>query len=180
MWHVLRLPMVFFSQRLAGDIALRQESNEIISETLIGKIAPMLLNAVMIIIYLTVLLSYSVLLTVIGLATILINILLTIYISNKRMNIARVQMRDSGKLAAATVSGIEMIETIKASGAENGFFERWAGFQANTISAMVRHMNLSAYIGGIPTFVSSLSAVIILISGTYLIMQAAPISRNLK
>ena len=37
-------------------------------------------------------------------------------------------MRDSGKLAGATVAGIEMIETIKASGAENGFFEKWAGY----------------------------------------------------
>ena len=34
------------------------------------------------------------------------------------MNITRVQMRDAGKLAGATVAGIEMIETIKASGAE--------------------------------------------------------------
>lgn len=35
-------------------------------------------------------------------------------------------MRDAGKLAGTTVAGIEMIETIKASGAENGFFEKWA------------------------------------------------------
>ena len=31
-------------------------------------------------------------------------------------------MRDSAMLSAATVAGIEMIETIKASGAENGYF----------------------------------------------------------
>ena len=83
--------------------------------------APLLLNAGMMIFYLVVMIRYSLMLTLIGLASVLINFGLSTIISKKRINITRVQMRDSGKLAGATVAGIEMIETIKASGAEDGY-----------------------------------------------------------
>ena len=128
-WHVLRLPMEFFSQRMAGDIAARQSSNELIAETLISQLAPVLLNLAMLVFYLVVMIKYSLLLTAVGLAVTFINMWVARIISKKRVNITRAQMRDSGKLAATTMSGIEMIETIKASGAENGDFERWAGFR---------------------------------------------------
>lgn len=71
-------------------------------------------------------LQYSPLLTVIGLFTAVLNLAVTQYVSGKRINLARAQMRDAGKLAATALSGIEMIETIKASGAENGFLSAGA------------------------------------------------------
>ncbi len=170
-WHVIRLPMEFFSQRMAGDIAQRQAANETIAETLISKIAPLLLSGLLTLFYLTVMIRYSPLLTAIGVGAIGINILLAAVISQKRTNIARVEMRDSGNLAGTTVSGIEMIETIKASGAENGFFERWAGFQASLQSAQMRVLRVSMYLGGIPPLVSSLASITVLVTGVYLIMQ---------
>ena len=39
-------------------------------------------------------------------------------------------MQEKGKVESTTTSGIEMIETIKAAGAENGFFEKWSGYIA--------------------------------------------------
>lgn len=59
-------------------------------------------------------------------------------ISQKRVNITRMQMRDAGKPAGATVAGIEMIETIKAGGAENGYFEKWPGYQPGVNTREVR------------------------------------------
>ena len=56
------------------------------------------------------------------------------------MNIARVQTRDAGKLESTTVNGIAMIETIKASDAENGFFQKWAGYQASVNKQRVRSL----------------------------------------
>ena len=120
MWKVLRMPMEFFSQRLAGDILQRQGTNASIAATLVNTLTPLLLNTIMMVFYLVVMLRNSVLLTVVGLVTIVLNLVVSRLISAKRVNITRVQMRDSGKLAAATVSGIQMVETIKASGAETG------------------------------------------------------------
>ena len=130
LWKVLHLPMEFFSQRMAGDIQQRQGMNASASGSLVNLFAPLLIDAAMMVFYLAVMLRYSPLLTFVGVLSILCNLGLSQLISRKRINITRVQMRDSGKLSGATVSGIEMIETIKANGAENGYFEKWAGYQA--------------------------------------------------
>lgn len=171
MWHVLRLPVEFFSQRMAGDIASRQAVNAGIANSLINTMAPLVLDTAMMIFYLVVMLRYSVILTVIALASIVINIFVSKYISKKRININRVQMRDAGKLSASTVSGIEMMETIKASGAENGYFEKWAGNQAAVNNGKVSFQKINAYLGMIPTLVVSLSNALVLGMGVYLTMQ---------
>lgn len=171
MWKVLRMPMEFFSQRMAGDIQSRQSSNAMIAGQLVNTFAPLALNAVMMSFYLIVMLRYSVILTLIGLASVLVNLILSSIISKKRINITRVQMRDAGKLAGTTVAGIEMIETIKASGAENGFFEKWAGYQASVNTNMVRFQRMNQFLGLLPTLVSSLCDTAVLMTGVFLAMK---------
>ncbi len=170
LWHVLCLPMEFFSQRMAGDIASRQAANEGIASLLINQLAPMVLDFFMLIFYFIVMLRYSPILTAVGLASIMINLLVAGQISKKRINITRIQMRDAGLLAGTTVAGIEMIETIKASGAENGFFAKWSGYQASVNAQNVRYVKLNQYIGTVPGIVSSLANIVILIIGVYLTM----------
>ncbi len=167
MWKVLRMPMEFFSQRMAGDIQQRQRMNASVAQSLAETFAPLALNTVMLVFYFVVMLRYSLILTLVGVASIVINLVVSRIISNKRMNITRVQLRDAGKLAGATVTGIEMVETIKASGAENGFFEKWAGYQASVNTQQVRFERLNQYLGMIPELVSSLANIAVLILGVY-------------
>ena len=171
MWKVLRMPMEFFSQRMAGDICQRQSSNSNIAKTLVSTFAPLLLNTIMMIFYLVVMLRYSLVLTLIGLISIVVNFFVSRIISAKRVNITRVQMRDAGKLAGTTVAGIEMIETIKAAGAENGFFEKWAGYQASVNTAQVKYARLNQYLGLIPSVVSGITNIAVLMLGVYLVIQ---------
>ncbi len=167
MWKVLRMPMEFFSQRMAGDIQQRQRMNASVAQSLAETFAPLALNTVMLVFYFVVMLRYSLILTLVGVASIVINLVVSRIISNKRINITRVQLRDAGKLAGATVTGIEMVETIKASGAENGFFEKWAGYQASVNTQQVRFERLNQYLGMIPELVSSLANIAVLILGVY-------------
>jgi NHLM bacteriocin system ABC transporter peptidase/ATP-binding protein len=171
MWHVLRMPVEFFTQRMAGDIAERKSTNESIAATLMNTLAPTVLNLVMMVVYLVVILRYSVALTLIGISGLVINILVEQYISAKRINLSRVQMRDEAKLVSTTVAGIEMIETIKASGAENGFFEKWSGYQASVNTQEVKALRLNQYYGLISRVVSSAVNLTILAVGLYLILQ---------
>lgn len=171
MWHVLRLPMHFFSQRQIGDIAMRQASNEGIAEVLIQSLAPILLNAIMLVFYFFMVINISWPLTLLGLTAVIINMFLANYISKKRINITRAQMRDVGKLASTTVSGIEMIETIKSSGAENGFFEKWSGYQASVNSSVVKFSKINEYIGAIPAVLQGLANMAVLLIGAMFIMQ---------
>lgn len=66
LWHVLNLPMEFFSQRLAGDIQQRKDTNAGIANSLVNLFAPLALNAAMMVFYLVVMLRYSPLLTAVG------------------------------------------------------------------------------------------------------------------
>ncbi len=171
MWKVLKMPMDFFSQRMAGDIQGRQADNATIANTLIGTFAPLLLQTGMMVFYLVVMLRYSWILTIVGLLSIFINMLVSNLISRKRINITRVAMRDSAKLSSSTVAGIEMIETIKSSGAENGYFEKWAGYQASVNTQQVRFLKMNQYLGLIPSFVAMLANDVVLILGVFLTLR---------
>lgn len=171
MWHVLRMPVEFFSQRMAGDIAARKATNAAIAATLVQTLAPTVLQLIMMVLYLVVILRYSIWLTMIGIAGMTINLLVNQYIATKRIHISKVQMRDEAKLVSATVSGIEMIETIKASGAENGFFEKWSGYQASANSQNVKGMKLGITYGVIPQIVLNVVNMGILAAGFYMILQ---------
>jgi len=171
MWNVLRKPMEFFSQRMAGDIIQRQETNASIVQTLVYTVAPLALNAIMMVVYLVVMLRRSVLLTFVGVSAILLNLVLSRIIAIKRVNITRVQMRDAGNLASQTLAGISMAETIKASGAENGFFNRWAGFQASVNSQMVKYNRLNITLGMLPTLLNTLASDLVMFIGVWLAMQ---------
>lgn len=171
MWKVLNLPMDFFSQRYAGDILSRRAGNASISNSLIYTFAPMALNAFMMVFYLVVMLKNSVILTMIGISSIVINMLISRIISARRVNISRIQMRDAGKLSSCTTAGIEMIETIKSSGAEDGYFQKWAGYQASVNTQKVKFAKLNHYLGSIPSLVSALTNTIVLAMGVYLVIN---------
>ena len=171
MWKVLRLPMEFFSQRMAGDIQGRQALNASIAGTVVNTVAPLALNTIMMLFYLVVMLRYSVLLTCVGLLSVAVDALLTQFVSQRRVNLTRVMMRDQGKLASATVAAADMIETIKASGAEDGYFEKWAGYQASVSTQNVRYQRENQLIGLIPGTVHALINTLVLVLGVWLTMQ---------
>ncbi len=171
MWKVLKLPMEFFSQRMAGDIQMRKTANAAIAEQTVNILAPLVLNSIMMIFYLTVMIRYSWILTLVGVFSVACQLIFSRYISKKRINITRVMMRDSGKLASATVSGVETIETIKSAGAENGFFEKWSGYQASVNTQNVRFMRLNEYLGLVPMLLSQLTNMAVLVLGVWLAMR---------
>ena len=66
-----------------------------------------------------------------------------------------------------------MIETIKASGAENGFFEKWAGYQASVNTSQVRFQRMNQLLGLLPALVSSICSTAVLMTGVFLAMQGS-------
>ena len=173
LWKVLRLPMQFFSQRMAADIADRQATNASIAGSLVNTFAPLALNTIMMMFYLVAMLRYSVPLTAVGIAAIGINLAVSLLITPQQVNLTRVQMRDNAKLSSSTASNIRMIETIKASGAEKGVFGRWAGFQASVNTQQNKYIKMNTFLGVIPTVVTSLTNIVVLGAGVYLVLHGS-------
>ena len=171
MRHVLFLPTEFFYRHKAGDLTDRLNSNDSIAETLIGELAPLLINLIMLVFYLVVMSQYSLLLTGIGLATVVINLLVARKVGTMRREIITICARNRANLTAATVSGIDMIETIKATGSESGFLERWSGNHAGLANAKTRFTKRSMYVENVPAFVQELSDYVVMFMGFLLIVQ---------
>jgi NHLM bacteriocin system ABC transporter peptidase/ATP-binding protein len=173
MEHLLHLPIRFYDQRMVGDLQQRQQANETIAFTLVGQLAPIVVDAAMLILYLVVMLRYSVPLALVGVATVVLNAVVSRVVSDRRVNAARSMATDAGKLYATTVGGIEMIETIKAAGAELGYFERWAGYQANVNEAEARLAYINERLGSVPLALTSLANIVVLVMGVWLIVEGS-------
>ncbi len=172
-WHVLRLPVRFFSQRYAGDIAQRLSSNEAIVKTLVNQFAPMVINLFLIVLYLVMMLLYSVPLSLIGLACIAVNMIVTKYVTDKQVDISRRQAREQSNLSSTTLSGIEMIETIKSAGAEDGYFEKWSGIQAEANHSTVEYVKTNQYLSILPGFITQIANGVVLAFGAHLIINGS-------
>lgn len=169
-WKLLHLPLGFFWQRSAGDLVSRYSSNQNIAKTMIEGLTPLIINSGMLIIDLVIMVKYSPFLSIIGIASTLVNVFVARSVARKRTDIARVSQRDQGNLQAATVAGIKMIETIKASGAESGVFKRWGGYQAAAFAQLTKNARLNATLGAVPAMTSSIANALVIVFGVELIM----------
>ena len=127
LWHALNLPIEFFTQRYVGDIVQRQSLNEHITTTLVRILAPYAVNVALIILYVVMMANYSLLLTFVGITVMFINIYTVANERELRTNLARALEQSEGRFYGITMSCVDNIESIKAAGAERGFFEFWAG-----------------------------------------------------
>ena len=161
-WHVLRLPVEFFSQRFAGDISQRIESNDRIAQLLAGQLATNFFNVIVVAFYLLMMLQYDWLLTLVGVTATAANFLVLGYLSRYRKDRNMRLMQDRGKLVATTMAGIQTIETIKATGAESDFFLRWSGYKAKATNAGQELELSSRALAVLPTLLNALVTVAIL------------------
>ena len=169
--HLLRLPMPFFAMRNVGDLQQRMHLNEIITHSLVEVLAPQVINIGLLTLYLVLMFSYSVGLTLIGVVAVGVNLALVRYFSTQRINHIRSMEQSEGKYFSATISCIDNMESIKAAGAETGFFKYWSGlwarkFNVNSFSDI--HQTRMALL---PVLANGLVNMSVLVLGAYLILK---------
>jgi NHLM bacteriocin system ABC transporter peptidase/ATP-binding protein len=130
MWHALRLPVGFYFARSPGDLAGRVRLNDNVAAILSGRLSTVLLDLVLVAFYGAFMFYLDQWLTLIGVGTVIAHILLLRAAQRMRTDLSRRVGQHAGKLAGVASSGLQMIETIKASGSENEFFGQWSGYQA--------------------------------------------------
>ena len=168
---LLSVPQEFFSRRMAGDLIIRKEKNAAISMSLVAVIAPLFIQSVMMVFFLVVMIKESLVLTAVGLLTVVINLFMARLITQKRMDFSRRHLSDTGRLTSNTLSGIGMMESIYASGAEDGYFQTWRGYQALKNSGRVAFLTQSSYLDVIPGFLSAASGYVVMLIAVFLTME---------
>ena len=164
-WHILRLPVLFFQQRSPGDISLRQSSNDTVAAFLSRELAENVIGVLTLIFYFFVMTQYNMLLTMFTLGLAVVNVLYFVYSSGKIEALNKKLVQDSGKLSGASVSGLYLIETIKATGSESGFFSKWAGYHAKQLNGQQKMGGVGQVLSALPNFLLKLSEATVLCIG---------------
>jgi len=162
LWHVMALPVEFFTQRHAGDIATRVDANEQIGRLLSSGIAANALNLTSILFFAAAMAIYDLQLAVLGVGMSLANVLVLKLIGERRQDLSRSLALEQGKLVGATVSAVRSIETLKASGLEDEAFGQWAGIQAKALNAEQELGGSSIFLEMLPTLFTGLTVAAIL------------------
>lgn len=169
--HLLRLPMNFFAMRYVGDLQQRQRLNETITHSLVEVLAPQAINVMLLVLYFILMLSYNYVLTMIGVAAALVNLAVVHHYADQRLNMVRSTQQSMGKYYSATVSCLENIESIKAAGAEEGFFQYWSGLWSRMFNKQ-REMHIQqSEMSLLPTLTSNLLTMAVLLVGAWYILQ---------
>ena len=173
MWKVLRMPMEFFSQRMPGDVYTRLDMVEELTDAAVNTFAPLLMNTLLTVLCLVLMFSESVTIAAVAVSSIAVNIFLSRFISERKKNTVRVMERDKEKLMSATISGLEMIETVKVSGAENAFFGKWAGLQAAFNKQQIKTEKSGIIINMLPKMISAAAYYLIMLIGIGYVMNGS-------
>ncbi|MEA5022644.1 NHLM bacteriocin system ABC transporter peptidase/ATP-binding protein [Desulfitobacterium sp. LBE] len=171
LWHIFRLPSEFFSQRAAGDLTSRIQSNDKVAKLLSGKLATTALNVLMIMFYFALMLTYSWILALVGLVIAFINVVYLIAVSARRVDLNRKLLQDEGKLIGSGMAGLQIIETLKATGSEANFFAQWSGYQAKLLNAEQELGVSSQFLSVFPSFLTGINNALVLVIGGFLILE---------
>ena len=169
--HLLRLPMSYFAMRHVGDLQQRMHLNQEITNSLIEVLAPQVINIGLLVLYLFLMFSYSFWLTIIGFVAAGVNLAIVHYFANLRINLIRSMEQSEGQYFSATISCIDNMESIKAAGAETGFFKYWSGLWAHKFNVNANADKQQAQMALLPVMANALCSVAVLVLGAYLILQ---------
>ncbi|NNJ07407.1 NHLP family bacteriocin export ABC transporter peptidase/permease/ATPase subunit [Streptomyces sp. PKU-MA01144] len=136
--HLLRLPVTFFGQRSPADLVQRLQSNDAVAETLARDLTAFAVDGVVVLLYALLLWTYDPQLTVVGVLIALLNVVAMRIVVRLRATRTQKLRADSARLTNTSYTGIQLIETMKATGGENGYFRRWAGQHAITLEEQQR------------------------------------------
>ncbi|MBD2445595.1 NHLP family bacteriocin export ABC transporter peptidase/permease/ATPase subunit [Nostoc sp. FACHB-152] len=171
LWHILRLPVSFYSQRFAGEISNRINLNDQVAQVLSGQLATTLIDAMMVFFYALVMVQYDWVLTVIVVSFAIVNIFVLQKISRQRVDANQRLIQEYGKAAGASIAGLQNIETLKASGLESDFFGRWSGYYTKALNSQQELGVTNQIFLVLPKLLSGLSVMLLLVVGGFRVMN---------
>lgn len=164
--HLLKLPLRFFQQRSSGDLLARVASNTMIRNLVSNQLVSTILDGSMVIIYLLILLSQSLLFSTIALVIGTLQVLLLVGTHNPIRRLARHELDAIGETQGYVTEMLTGIETLKATGAEQKAFQRWSNFFVKQLNISVRLNYMTSVISTFTFILNVVSPLVLLWVGT--------------
>lgn len=172
-WHVLRLPVGFYAQRFAGEIASRIGLNDDVAAVLSGRLTTTMISLVLVLFYALAMAQYDWLLTTIVVGFAAVNVALLQWIARQRGDANLRLAQETGKAAGVAIAGLQSMETLKASGLESDFFARWSGYYTKSINAQQDLGLTNQLLGILPTLLAALTNLALLMVGGWRVIDGS-------
>lgn len=169
--HLLKLPSAFFSQRNSGDLVARLLSNDNIAQKLGGQVGRNFANFLSVVFFGVVMLSYDVVLTVVGIGLSLLSALGSVGMRHALRDASLRLETENAMLLGIGILGIRSIDTVKASGGEDQIFARWAGTHSKRINTEQKLVRIINAISFLPSMAVALTIAFILGLGSFRIVE---------
>ena len=169
---LLTLPFSYFSKRNVGETTSRINEVENIRSFLTGSGLTVILDAIFIVIYIAIMVSYSLPLTLVTLSIIPLIALITIFISPIVRRLLRQQAVENAKVQSHLVESLSAIETIKAEQYERNVIDNWRKNYRKEVGLGYKKDIVSVTAGNAAEFIEQLSGLIAIWFGAYLVINS--------
>ena len=150
--HLMRMPLGYFSKRPVGEVSSRLNELENIRNFLTGTALTVLLDSVFSVIYILIMLLYSVKLTLWSLAVLPFFVLLTLLVSPILRNQLRRKAQENAKVQSHLVESISGMETLKTQNIELRSELKWEQLYGRQIKAGFQNILTGTVAGSASNF----------------------------
>jgi ATP-binding cassette, subfamily B, bacterial HlyB/CyaB len=169
--HLLRLPLRYFERRPVGELSTRINELENIRSFLTGTALTVGLDALFSVVYIIVMLIYSWQLTLVGLATIPVFIIITLIASPTVSKQLRSKAERNAETQSYLVEVMSGIQTVKAQNIEMRSRFSWQERYTRYVAAGFKTVVTSTLANSTSNFLNKLSSLLVLWLGAYLVLQ---------
>jgi len=169
--HLLRLPLRYFDKRPVGELSTRINELENIRQFLTGTALTVVLDALFSVVYIVVMLFYSWQLTLVGLGTIPLFVVVTLIAAPTVSRQLRTKAERNAETQSYLVEVMSGIQTVKAQNIELRSRFSWQKKYAKFVAAGFKTVLTSTLANSTSQFLSKLSSLLVLWVGAYLVLQ---------
>ena len=173
LWHLLKLPMSFYSQRESGEIAYRMSLNNVVAETITGPFITTVVNLILIFFFGIAMFFYDPVIASISVGLGAVNLATMYYIMRSRSTAYACLQQNLGKSIGQSIGGMYNIEAIKSKGIESDFFSKWAGYYTKNINSTQLIEKKDAILSTLPLFFQSIALAALLGIGSLRIIEGS-------
>lgn len=172
-WHVLRLPVEFYTQRSPGDISSRVAIADRVAHILSADLTASLLAVVTSLFFGVLMFFYDPGLALIAVATVAVSLGVMQYNASRNTQLNQRLAMDGGKLMGASMNGLVVMETIKSTGGEAGYFAKWVGYQSKFLNSTQEVARIGSNLAQLPVLLTAVGNALILGLGSLRVMDGA-------
>ncbi len=171
--HVFSLPMSFFMLRTPADIQNRIGMNSRVANEAFGSLADNIVKFFTAFFFLGLMLQFSVPLSGLAVLFACINLCFLFWLNKRRQVLNQSLQMEQTRLLSSIMSGVSMMESLRAAGREDAMFLQWTGQLAEVNRQRLQFQVSTTHVNLIPVFLNGLGNVLILCMGAQQIMEGS-------